>query len=140
MSNTPQSIPPDGMPTVPNTPLPQTDLNQAQIGSPSEGGPAASTSGAQTGSDMKVQARKQVSPTQILNLARANHPAVKAGPVQPQSTDNVTVPIPNMEILAIDDELGIQTELEKARDKFLDLIESLKTGRYLTGTIQGVEK
>lgn len=141
MSNTSQSIPSDGMPTVPNTALPQNDLNQTQISSPSEGGPAASTTGAQTGSDMKVQARKQVSPTQILNLSRANRPAVKAGPVQPQPTDNRgAVPIPNMEILSIDDELGIQTELEKARDKFLDLIESLKTGRYLTGTIQGVEK
>lgn len=141
MPNTPKSIPPDGMPAAPNTALPQTDLNQAPISSPSEGGPASNTDNVQTGSEMKVQARKQVSPTQILNLSRTNRPAVKTGPVQPQPTDkSVVVPIPNMEILAIDDELGIQTELEKARDKFLDLIESLKTGRYLTGTIQGVEK
>ncbi len=141
MSNSPQSIPPDGVLTAPDTASPQTDLNQAQISSPSEGGPAASTTVSQTGSEMKVQARKQVSPTQILNLSRANRSTVKAGPVQPQGTDDsISVPLPNMEILAIDDELGIQTELEKARDKFLDLIESLKTGRYLTGTIQGVEK
>ena len=52
----------------------------------------------------------------------------------------MAAPLPNTEILAIDDELGVQTELEKARDKFLDLIESLKTGRYLTDRIQGVEK
>lgn len=39
-----------------------------------------------------------------------------------------------------DDALGIQTEIDKARDKFLDLVESLKTGRYLTDKIQGVEK
>ena len=141
MSNSPQSIPPDGVLTTPETASPQTDLNQAQTSSPSEGGPAVSTADSQTGSEMKIQARKQVSPTQILNLSRANRSAVKAGPVQPQGTnDAVVVPIPNMEILAIDDELGIQTELERARDKFLDLIESLKTGRYLTGTIHGVEK
>lgn len=30
--------------------------------------------------------------------------------------------------------------IDKARDKFLDLVESLKTGRYLTDKIQGVEK
>lgn len=48
--------------------------------------------------------------------------------------------MPNMEVLAIDDALGIQTEIDKARDKFLDLVESLKTGRYLTDKIQGVEK
>ena len=47
--------------------------------------------------------------------------------------------MPNMEVLAIDDALGIQTEIDKARDKFLDLVESLKTGRYLTDKIQGVE-
>lgn len=141
MSNTLQSTPPDGVPTVLNTALLQTEPNQTKISSPSEGGSAASTTEAQTDSETKVQSRQPVSATQILNLSRANHPTVKAGPVQPQSTkENMTVPIPNMEVLAIDGELGIQTELEKARDKFLDLVESLKTGRYLTGTIQGVEK
>lgn len=141
MSNTTQSTPPDGVLTVPNTALPQTDLNQAQISSPSEDESAASTAEPQADSETKVQTRQPVPAPQILNLSRANHPTVKAGPVQPQGTkENMTVPIPNMDILAIDGELGIQTELEKARDKFLDLVESLKTGRYLTGTIQGVEK
>ena len=141
MSNTPQSIPPDGVLAAPDAALPQNDLNQAQIAAFSEGGSAANHASTQTDSEMRVQPRKQVSPTQILNLSRANRPGVKAGPVQPNPVDSsVAVPIPNMEILSIDDELGIQTELEKARDKFLDLIESLKTGRYLTGTIQGVEK
>ena len=141
MSNTPTSTPPDGVLNKPDTVLPQTDLNQAQITSPSEGGPAASSPGTETGSDLKVQTRKQVSPTQILNLSRTNRSAVKVGPIQPTSADSASaVPVPNMEILSIDDELGVQTELEKARDKFLDLIESLKTGRYLTGTIHGVEK
>lgn len=141
MANQPKSMPPDGVLAAPDAALSQTDLNQAQITSPSEGGPASNHADAQTDSEMKVQSRKQVSPTQILNLSRANRSAVKVGPIQSKSADDgATVPIPNMEILSIDDELGVQTELEKARDKFLDLIESLKTGRYLTGTIQGVEK
>lgn len=141
MSNTSNSIPPDGALATPNTALPQTDLNQAPVSSPSERGPAVSAASPQTDPEMKVQARKPVSPTQILNLSRGNRTPIKAGPVQPQLADeSMAIPIPNMEILTIDDELGIQTELEKARDKFLDLIESLKTGRYLTGTIQGVEK
>lgn len=90
---------------------------------------------------MKVSARKPVSPTQILNLSRSTRSPMKADPAQqvPANT-NETIPIPNMDILSIDDELGVQTEFEKAKDKFLDLIESLKTGRYLTDTIQGVEK
>lgn len=141
MANQPKSMPPDGVLAAPDAALSQTDLNQAQITSPSEGGPASNHADAQTDSETKVQSRKQVSPTQILNLSRANRSAVKVGPIQSKSADDgATVPIPNMEILSIDDELGVQTELEKARDKFLDLIESLKTGRYLTGTIQGVEK
>ncbi len=57
-----------------------------------------------------------------------------------QARQRLNVPMPNMEVLAIDDALGIQTEIDKARDKFLDLVESLKTGRYLTDKIQGVEK
>lgn len=52
----------------------------------------------------------------------------------------ITPPEPDIKVLAIDDQLGLQTEVEKARDKLLDLVESLKTGRYLTDTIQGVER
>ena len=116
-------------------------MNQAQTSSPSEGGPAVSTDNTQTDSEMKVSARKPVSPTQILNLSRNTRSTMKTDPAQQLSANsNRTIPIPNMDILSIDDELGVQTEFEKAKDKFLDLIESLKTGRYLTDTIQGVEK
>lgn len=59
---------------------------------------------------------------------------------QPQTRRRPDVPLPNMQVLTIDDELGVQTEMEKARDKYLDLVESLKTGRYLTDRIQGVER
>lgn len=141
MSITPKSIPPDDMLTVPSTAPPQTDQDQALITATVEGSPSVDTDNIQAGSGMKVQSRKQVSPTQILNLSRGPRTPVKTGPVQTDLVEeNITVPLPNTEILTIDDELGVQTELEKARDKFLDLIESLKTGRYLTGTIQGVEK
>ena len=141
MPNIPNSIPPDDMLPTTNAVLPQTDPNQAPVSSPSEGGPAVSTDNTQTDSEMKVSARKAVSPTQILNLSRKGQTPMKTDPAQqtPANT-NGTIPIPNMNILSIDDELGVQTEFEKAKDKFLDLIESLKTGRYLTDTIQGVEK
>lgn len=43
-------------------------------------------------------------------------------------------------VLAIDEHLKIETEADKAKNDLLDLLESQKTGRILTGTIQGVER
>ena len=53
-----------------------------------------------------------------------------------------TVPIRlgSSPVLAIDGHLVAETEAEKARNDLLDLMESQKTGRILTGTIQGVER
>lgn len=118
MPNIPNSIPPDDMLPTTNAELPQTDPNQAPVSSPSEGGPAVSTDNTQTDSEMKVSARKPVSPTQILNLSRNTRSTMKTDPAQQASANsNRTIPIPNMDILSIDDELGVQTEFEKAKDK-----------------------
>lgn len=43
-------------------------------------------------------------------------------------------------VLAIGDRLTVETEAEKARSDLLDLVESMKTQRILTGAIQGVEQ
>lgn len=43
-------------------------------------------------------------------------------------------------VLAIGDGLTVETDADKARSDLLDLVESQKTGRILTGTIQGVER
>lgn len=115
----------------------QTDLDQTQVT------PAApeNTSPAQTDHGLKVQPRQRVSAKDILPKSVQGAPEVETEETPaPRTRIKMEVPIPNTDILAIDDELGVQTELEKARDKFLDLIESLKTGRYLTDRIQGVEK
>ena len=42
--------------------------------------------------------------------------------------------------VSIDGQLSVETEADKARDALLDLVESMKTKRILTGTIQGVER
>ena len=47
---------------------------------------------------------------------------------------------PEMTVISIDDRLTVQTEADKAKNDLLDLLESYKTGRILTGTIQGVER
>ena len=46
---------------------------------------------------------------------------------------------PAQTILSIDERLSVQTDDEKAQNDLLDLMESLKTRKILTGTIQGVE-
>ena len=43
-------------------------------------------------------------------------------------------------VVSIDAHLGVETDADKARDALLDLVESMKTRRILTGTIQGVER
>ena len=122
-------------------PEPQTDLDQTQVTENAAVNSAVNTPDSQTDPIMKVQPRKRVSARNILPSADKDISEAEAA-VEPTTRTRIKMeaPMPNTEILAIDDELGVQTELEKARDKFLDLIESLKTGRYLTDRIQGVEK
>lgn len=57
-----------------------------------------------------------------------------------QQKKRILLPNEEMEVLTIDGERTVQTESERARDEVLDLIESLRTGRYLTDRIQGVEQ
>lgn len=46
----------------------------------------------------------------------------------------------SVSILSIDAGRTVETEADKARNDLLDLVESQKTGRILTGTLQGVER
>lgn len=46
---------------------------------------------------------------------------------------------PSVPVLSIDDRPTVETEADKAQNDLLDLIESQRTGRILSGTIQGVE-
>ena len=47
---------------------------------------------------------------------------------------------PTMNVLSIDERLAVETDADKAKNDLLDLIESMKTKRILTGTIQGVAR
>lgn len=73
----------------------------------------------------------------------------KTAPVESQSdTERVDVPQTDSnsgakraaQPVSIDAERTVETDEEKAKNDLLDLLESLKTGRILTGTIQGVER
>lgn len=43
-------------------------------------------------------------------------------------------------VVSIVDRLSVETDADKARDAMLDLVESLKTRRILSGTVQGIER
>ena len=135
-------IPPEELPITSDAPQSQTEMEVPQSGGPSSGSTATDAPSPQTEPVMKVQPRRRVAASEFLNQSGTAVDTAKASelPEAPKRKKLELPAIPNMDILAIDDELGVQTEFDKARDKFLDLIESLQTGRYLTGTIQGVEK
>lgn len=58
----------------------------------------------------------------------------------PQSGRRRAYARPALTVLSIDERLTVETEADKAKNDLLDLLESQKTGRILTGTIQGVER
>lgn len=47
---------------------------------------------------------------------------------------------PALTVVSIDDRPSVETEADKAKNDLLDLLESHKTGRILSGTIQGIER
>ena len=47
---------------------------------------------------------------------------------------------PDFTVISIDERPSVETEADKAKNDLLDLLESQKTGRILTGTIQGIER
>lgn len=111
--------------------LPQTDSDPAPP-DVTEGAINEENS-AQSDADLKVPSTDRIDMPEITSESEKSS-------ALPQTRRRPDVPLPNMQVLTIDDELGVQTEMEKARDKYLDLVESLKTGRYLTDRIQGVER
>lgn len=133
----------ESLPAVSDSSAPQTDTDVDQnILDPAAALPRGNAP-PQTDSDLKVAARRPVSTAAILNQSGGEEakPEPKEDSPAPPPRKKLSLPeVPNMNVLAIDGELGVQTEFDKARDMFLDLIESLKTGRYLTDRIQGVER
>ena len=142
MSDFESSLINEGLPSTPDISQSQTEPSQHQSDAPGSGSEATASPSPQTEPAMKVPPRRRVAASEFLNQSGATADTAKTSelPAAPKRKKLEMPAIPNLDILAIDDELGVQTEFDKARDKFLDLIESLQTGRYLTGKIQGVEK
>ncbi len=92
--------------------------------------------------DLKAPGDAVFSQTRIKNDEEEHGSAV---PARSQSQSGRTPPqrrrvMRRTPVLAIGDGPTVETEADKARSDLLDLVESQKTGRILTGTIQGVER
>ncbi len=60
-------------------------------------------------------------------------------PVQKKTAKKRAVVKP-IQIVSIDEQRSVETEADKARNDLIDLLESLRVGKILTGTVQGVER
>lgn len=149
ISQTDPEIPLEGSPSGEDRPDPQndnaspqteTDLDQGST--PSE---PAGDAAPQTGSETKKKpsrprktAQKQ---TQSDTEADSSEKNIADGvPEAPKPKKKRPYTRPTMTVLSIDERPTVETEADKAKNDLLDLLESQKTGRILTGTIQGVER
>lgn len=139
-------IPLEGVPSEDDRPdprdddaVPQTETDLNQGSTPSE---PAGDAAPQTGSETKKKpgrprktAQKQTQSDTEVDATIADGVAEAPKPRRRRSS-----PRPAMTVLSIDERPTVETEADKAKNDLLDLLESQKTGRILTGTIQGVER
>lgn len=126
----------------------QTDTETARDGSPSENSfseesPKEDSPQTEPEQPKKTRGRKKTSEKQTQSDTEkdSGKKEVSDGVVQaPKPRAKRASPRPAVPVLTIDGQLSVETDAEKAKNDLLDLLESQKTGRILTGTIQGVER
>ena len=123
----------------------QTDSESAEVSIPSESTNQpleAAASQTETEPVKKARRRKKTaaesaqSDTEIGPDSNAADDDIEH---QSKSKIKLSYPRPNVKVLSIDERRTVETETDRAKNDLLDLIESQKSGRILTDTIQGVE-
>ena len=106
----------------------------------------------QTDSDLEEKKPEESPPARRTRKPRAKKSESDTAAAEPSgdASDGVEAPEkkprrraaarPASPVVSIDERPSVETEADKARNDLLDLVESLKTKRTLTGTIQGVER
>ena len=118
-------------------------INEEHINSPADTAsghdPPQNSDTPQTDPGLKVRPRRK--DNQPAQQPLTIEPAVVTLDSQNNTRERrrILLPDDDVDVLTIDDQLTLATESEETRDAVLDLIESLRTGRYLTDYIQGVE-
>ena len=113
---------------APEAPVSQTD-SEPEEKKPEESPPARRT--------RKPRAKKSESDTATGKLPGNASDGVDASEKKTRKRASAKPALP---IISIDDRPSVETEADKARNDLLDLMESMKTKRILTDTIQGIER
>lgn len=114
--------------TAPEAPVSQTDSDLEEK-KPEESPPARRT--------RKPRAKKSESDTTAAEPPGDASDGVESPEKKPRRRAAAR---PASPVVSIDERPSVETEADKARNDLLDLVESLKTKRILTGTIQGIER
>lgn len=61
-------------------------------------------------------------------------------PVEQKKAAKKRSAVKPISVISIDDRRSVETEADKEKNDLIDLLESLRVGKILTGTIQGVER
>lgn len=122
--------------------IPQTDIDfSSDSCDPTEGVLLAQT---ETETPADGVSDSTESPPTKPKRTRKKAAATEAGENQSQSDSEAAKPARRRRkaehIVAIDDQRSVETHEDKLRSDLLDLVESLKGKKILTGTIQGVER
>ena len=156
-----ESANPEGMPiedaarNTPEAPVSQTGSGtelpgEFPAGSDELTAPEAPVS--QTDSDLEEKKPEESPPARRTRKPRAKKSESDTAAAEPpgDASDGVESPEkkprrraaarPASPVVSIDERPSVETEADKARNDLLDLVESLKTKRILTGTIQGIER
>lgn len=142
---------PEGGGSLPeSTLLPQTDSqneNFAENLSEDDVEERNNTSSPQTEMESEEKQPEEARPARRTRKPRAksSEPDAESNPDQENASSDAKPrrrrsSVRPSSVISIDEQLGVETEADKARDALLDLVESMKTKRILTGTIQGVER
>lgn len=136
-------------------PIPQTDSeDENSSGMPADGGqdPIQEAALHQTDPGTEEKPPEEAKPARRTRKAKAKPPEsdtvqkkepkdASDGVVdQPSPRRKRAATRPTQAVVAIGDHLAVETEAEKSKNDLLDLMESFKGKRILTGTIQGVER
>lgn len=129
------------------SPPPQTETEMSETdGNSADPGSLADAEGAspqtETEAPKKTRGRKKTAEKTPESDAEADSDDKNAGDgveeaPKPRRKRASARPKP---VVSIDERPTVETEADKAKNDLLDLLESQKTGRILTGTIQGVER
>ena len=132
---------------VAESPPPQTETemtetveNSADLNAKADDEGALSQT--ETEEPKKARGRKKTAekPSESDTEAHSDHKDVGDGVEETPKPRKRRASARSKPVVSIDERPTVETEADKAKNDLLDLLESQKTGRILTGTIQGVER